>query len=325
MTNEHVVYDAVRPPESHLSPRWRGGIIPPVCTPLDRDGEVDTQSLERHLRFLIEAGVSGLFMLGSSGEVAFLTDAQRDAVLRVAVKVSGGQVPELAGAIDMTTRRVVDHALRAKQLGVDAIVITAPFYAQVTHPAEMKLHFRVVRDQVCLPLVAYDIPVAVHTKLERDVVKELAEEGVIEGVKDSSMDMGGLRALLAGTRHLERFSVLTGSEVLVDCALFFGAAGAVAGLANVDPHSYVELYHRCVSGDWDGARKIQDRLVRLSEVIRCADVTNKGLSSSITGGYKTALVLRGIIANNTVGLPQIALDADESAAVRAVLQREGLL
>jgi 4-hydroxy-tetrahydrodipicolinate synthase len=225
----------------------------------------------------------------------------------------------------MTTRRVLDHALRAKQLGVDAIVVTAPFYAQVAHPAEVKLHFRVVRDQVGLPLVAYDIPVAVHTKLERDVVKELAAEGVIEGIKDSSMDMGGLRALVAGTRHLERFSVLTGSEVLVDCALFFGAAGAVAGLANVDPHSYIELYHRCVSGDWEGARKIQGRLVRLSEIISCADLRNKGPSSSTTGGYKTALMLRGMIAHNTVGLPQIALDADESAAVRAVLQREGLL
>ena len=81
---------------------------------------------------MLEAGVHGLFMLGSSGEVAFLTDQQRDRVLEVAVKTNGGQVPVLAGAIDMTTSRVIDHALRAKQRGVDAIVLTVPFYARAT-------------------------------------------------------------------------------------------------------------------------------------------------------------------------------------------------
>ena len=110
--------------------KWLRGIIPPVCTPLTTDGEVDTQSLERHIGFLLDAGVSGLFMLGSSGEVAFLTDGQRDTVLEVAVKTNAGQVPVLAGAIDMTTSRVLDHAVRARDLGADAVVVTAPFYAR---------------------------------------------------------------------------------------------------------------------------------------------------------------------------------------------------
>jgi 4-hydroxy-tetrahydrodipicolinate synthase len=112
---------------------------------------------------------------------------------------------------------------------------------------------------------------------------------------------------------------------VVDCALFLGAAGAVPGLANVDPHGFVALYESCRSGDWDKAREIQDRLVRLFDITNRADPAKKGPSSSGLGGFKTALMLRGVIAGNAMGLPQIALDTEEIAAVKAVLVREGLL
>jgi len=305
--------------------RWLDGVVPPVCTPLNADGEVDTASLERHIGFLLDAGVNGLFLLGSSSEVAYLTDAQRDRVVEVAVKTTGGQVPVLAGAIDMTTNRVVDQALRAKERGADAIVLTAPFFARSAHPCEVKLHFRTVRERVGLPLVAYDLPISVHNKLDLPLVLELAADGVIDGVKDSSNDIHGFRALVTGTRQFEKFSVFTGSELVVDCALFLGADGAVPGLANVDPHGYVALYESSRSGDWDKARQIQARLVRLFEITACADPAKKGASSSGLGGFKTALFLRGVIAGNTMALPQITLDVDEIEAVKAVLVREGLL
>ena len=304
---------------------WLSGIVPPVCTPMTAGGEVDTASLERHIGFLLEAGVKGLFLLGSSGEVAFLTDAQRDCVLEVAVKTSGGQVPILAGAIDTTTRRVQDQAGRANELGVDAIVMTVPFYARTTHPAEVLLHFRTVAERTGLPVVGYDIPVSVHAKLELPVVLEMAEEGFIHGIKDSSNDIHAFRAMVEGTRRFPKFSVFTGSELVVDCALFLGADGAVPGLANVDPHAYVAMYNASRAGDWDRARLLQERLVRLFQLTECADPAKKGPSSSGLGGFKTALMLREIIATNTMGLPQIALDEEETARVRAVLEQEGLL
>jgi 4-hydroxy-tetrahydrodipicolinate synthase len=286
---------------------------------------VDIASLERHIGFLLDAGVNGLFMLGSSSEVAYLTDAQRDRVLEVAVKTAGGQVPVLAGAIDMTTNRVIDRAQSAKERGADAIVITAPFFARSAHPAEVKLHFRTVRERVGLPLVAYDLPISVHNKLDLPVVAELAAEGVIDAIKDSSNDIHGFRAVVTGTRQFEKFAVFTGSELVVDCALFLGADGAVPGLGNVDPHGFVALYESSRAGDWAKAREIQDRLVRLFQITACADPAKKGASSSGLGGFKTALMLRGVIAGNTMALPQITLDADEVDGVRAVLVREGLL
>jgi 4-hydroxy-tetrahydrodipicolinate synthase len=303
---------------------WIGGIIPPVCTPFDSGLEVDVESLERLLGFLLEEGVSGVFVLGSSGESAYLTDTQRDVVVEVAVKTVAGQVPVLAGVIDMTTPRMIEHAGRALNLGADALVATAPFYAQVTEQPEVDLHFRSLKSAANAPLLAYDIPAAVHTKLGRDELLALAADRVIDGLKDSSGDIAGMREVVMGTRSVARFAVFTGSELIIDCAMQVGGSGAVPGLGNVDPRGFVELFQSCRAGDWEKARSQQERLITLFGITRCAK-PGKGRTAAGLGGFKTALMLRGIIATNAMALPQAALDNDETAAVREVLVTTGLL
>jgi 4-hydroxy-tetrahydrodipicolinate synthase len=212
------------------------GIVPPIVTPLTLEGEVDTTSLERLLSLQIEAGVDGLFVLGSSGEVGYLTDAQRAQVVQTAIGHVGGQVPVLVGVNDMTTNRVIAVAEQAREAGADAIVATAPFYA-ITDAAETATHFRSIHAAVDLPLFAYDVPVRVHSKLSPAMLVELGREGVIAGVKDSSGDDVSFRMLLRQSAGLENFAVFTGHEVVVDGCLLMGASGAVPGLANVDPHA----------------------------------------------------------------------------------------
>ena len=225
------------------------GIVPPIVTPLTLEGEVDTTSLERLLSLQIEAGVDGLFVLGSSGEVGYLTDAQRAQVVQTAIGHVGGQVPVLVGVNDMTTNRVIAVAEQAREAGADAIVATAPFYA-ITDAAETATHFRSIHAAVDLPLFAYDVPVRVHSKLSPAMLVELGREGVIAGVKDSSGDDVSFRMLLRQSAGLENFAVFTGHEVVVDGCLLMGASGAVPGLANVDPHGYVRLWRAAQAGDW---------------------------------------------------------------------------
>lgn len=93
------------------------GVVPPVCTPLTPELEVDVPSLERLIDFLLAGGADGLFMLGSTGEAAYLPDRHRQRVLQAAVTRVAGQVPVLAGVIDMTTLRVLDHAAAALKAG----------------------------------------------------------------------------------------------------------------------------------------------------------------------------------------------------------------
>ncbi|MGW0764361.1 dihydrodipicolinate synthase family protein [Streptomyces sp. NPDC002676] len=300
------------------------GVVPPVCTPLTPDREVDVPSLLRLVDYLLEGGVHGLFLLGSTSEAAFLTDRQRKRVVETVVGHVGRQLPVLAGAIDMTTPRVLDHVRAVTKAGAQAVVVTAPFYAR-THPSEIVHHYRRIAAASPVPVIAYDIPAAVHSKLPTDVVLGLAADRVLAGIKDSSGDLGAFRGLVAGARALAGFSVLTGSEVVADAALALGADGAVPGLANVDPHGYVRLYRLSRAGDWAGARAEQERLCALFGLVGVGDPARMGGSSSALGAFKAALHLRGIIDCPVTAEPQVPLSGEEVEKVGKFLAAAGLL
>lgn len=303
------------------------GVVPPLCTPLTRAGDVDPGSLRALVERLIGAGVRGLFVLGSSGEAPYLDDGQRRTALGTVVAAADGRVPVLAGVIDTATARVLGHARTAAELGADALVATAPFYTR-THPAEIAGHFRRIRSATGLPLFAYDIPAAVHTRLPAGTVLELAVEGTLAGLKDSSGDDGALRRLLVKLRTaglLDRFSVLTGSELAVDGALLAGAHGVVPGLGNVDPDGYVRLYRHARDGEWARAAAEQDRLAVLHALTETGSAADMGRNASAIGGFKAALHLLGVLACPATAAPQIPLDEAAVAAVRTLLEDAGLL
>ncbi|THA62077.1 dihydrodipicolinate synthase family protein [Streptomyces sp. A0958] len=304
------------------TPRYTG-VIPPVVTPLTADGELDIPSLERVVGHLIDGGVTGLFALGSSGETAYLTPGEQDRVIEAITAAAGGQVPVLVGAIETTTNRAIERARRAAELGADAVVVTAPFYTR-THDTEIDRHFRDVAAALDLPVLAYDVPVCVHSKLDPELLLPLAADGVLAGVKDSSGDDGSFRRLAIGARELPEFSVLTGHELVVDAMMLGGADGSVPGLGNVDPHGYVRLHEAAVRGDWAAARAEQDRLVALFDIIRAARPGTASATAAGLGAFKTALMLRGIIATNVMSPPMRRLDAEETATIAACLERAGI-
>ncbi|MEE1739088.1 dihydrodipicolinate synthase family protein [Streptomyces sp. BE147] len=299
------------------------GVIPPVVTPLTADGGIDRASLERVVGHLLDGGVSGLFALGSSGETAYLTPSQQDEVIEVITGAAAGQVPVIVGAIETTTNRAIERAGAAAGLGADAVVATAPFYTR-THADEIDRHFRDIAAAVDLPLLAYDVPVCVHSKLDPELLLPLAADRVIAGVKDSSGDDGSFRRLALGARELPDFSLLTGHELVVDAMMLSGADGSVPGLGNVDPHGYVRLHEAAVRGDWATARAEQDRLVALFDIIRAARPGTASATAAGLGAFKTALMLRGIIATNVMSPPMRPLDAEETATIAACLDRAGL-
>ncbi|MFF3465006.1 dihydrodipicolinate synthase family protein [Streptomyces sp. NPDC002619] len=303
------------------------GVVPPVCTPLTPDREVDVASLIGLVDHLVEGGVHGLFVLGSTSEVAYLTDRQRRLVTETVAAHVAGQLPVLAGVIDMTTPRVLEHVAAATAAGADAVVATAPFYTR-THPSEIARHYRLIAARSGVPVVAYDIPPAVHTKLPAELVLELASDGALAGLKDSSGDLAAFREVVTGAGNLpgtSGFAVLTGSELVVDAALALGADGAVPGLANVDPHGYVRLYRLCRAGDWTGARAEQERLCALFGMVRVGDPARMGGSSSALGAFKAALHLRGVIDCPATAEPQVPLSAEETERVGKFLAAAGLL
>lgn len=309
-----------------MAPALPTGVIPPLCTPLTADRDVDTRSLERLCGHLLTAGVHGVFVTGSTGEVAYLTDDDRNRALATVVGTVAGQVPVYAGVIDTSTPRVVQHARDAVRLGADAVVATVPFYAP-THAEEFEVHFRALHAAVDRPVIGYDLPAAVHARPGPELVAQLAVDGVLAGLKDSSGDIDGLRVLLdlLSTVDVPGFRVYSGSETSADLALLSGADGLVPGLGNVDPAGYLRLFEAAGKGDWDAAGAEQRRLRELFRVIHAGATDRMGRYSSAIGAFKEGLHRLGVIADATTSLPMIPLDAAERAAVADRLAAAGLL
>ncbi|MBZ9845904.1 MULTISPECIES: dihydrodipicolinate synthase family protein [unclassified Mesorhizobium] len=299
------------------------GVVPPVVTPLNNDYSIDFPSFTRTLENLLDGGVHGLFVLGSTSEVVFHDQAGRKAIIEHAVKVNNGRVPIFAGVIDPTTDRVINHSKIARSAGADAIVVTAPFYTRTSQP-EIIDHFRYIKDAIDIPIIAYDIPVCVHIKLDRKTTVTLAKEGTVAGLKDSSGDDGNLRYVLKDMAGDAGFFGMTGSEIMVDTALAMGAHGVVPGIANVDPHGYVKMWNLMQAGKHAEARVEQERLLKLFEIVWIA-LGRTSAGSAGVGSFKTAMRSLGIIATNRMARPQRDLNAEETAKVDAILRDAGLL
>ena len=304
-------------------PEIFGGVVPPLCTPFTAGGEIDAASLERLVEYQVQGGVSGIFALGSTSEAGAMNDAQRREVLELTVKFVNGRVPVLAGAIAMSTGTVIDYARMAEELGADAVVLCAPFYIRPSQE-EVKHHFRLVHAATSLPLMAYHIPFNVQTAINTETLAELAEEGVIAGVKDSSGEEANFRAIVAAMKPYPHISVFTGSELTVDYAIFAGADGVVPGLGNVDPAGYRRLFDTAKAGDWDAAREEQARLTDLFAIIRQATPGRVGFTSSALGGFKTALRELGVIETNVMATPMTPLNDEEAGRIREILSAAGL-
>lgn len=306
-----------------LDPEALRGIIPPICTPLTADGDVDVASVHSLVEFQLAAGVHGIFALGSTGELASLTADERRTLLTAAVAAVAGRVPVLAGIFDTSTRRCIENGLMARAAGADALVLAPPYYFRASQ-RELLDHFRAVHAAVELPIMAYDVPSAVNVKLEVATAVALAEEGTIIGLKDSSADFHGFRELLMRTRHLP-FRAFTGSELIVDSCLHMGAHGSVPGLANVFPAAFVRLYALATAGDWWGAAAIQERLLACFRELIAQGDAGYALSASALGGFKSGLKLQGVIATSRVVAPLHSFTPTEEERVAAVMRRHGFI
>ena len=299
------------------------GVYPPVVVPDTPDHQLDVVSFERSLNRMIDAGVDGLFFLGSSGEVVFSTDERRRQIISEAVRIVDHRVPVMVGIIDTETERVLEHGRVAQELGADVLVATCPFYA-LGGMAEVEEHFRILHAELDLPIFAYDIPVCVHTKLPWKLLAKLGAEGVLAGVKDSSGDDVSFRYLVQENEKLGHpLTLLTGHEVVVDGAYLGGADGSVPGLANVEPEGYVRMWKAAQAGDWPAVKAEQDRLNEISHIW---DVTSgvQGYAGGV-GAFKTAMHLMGVFDSPTMPRPVKALEGENVEAIRKVLVDNGLL
>jgi 4-hydroxy-tetrahydrodipicolinate synthase len=299
------------------------GVIPPMVTPLEPGGAPDLASLDRLVDHLIETGVTGLLVLGSTGEAGMLDQASREHVLRRTVERARGRVHVMAGVPALGTRDTVTMVRRWSELEPDSLLVTAPYAFQLS-PSELADHFKLVAGSTSIPVLAYNIPVRVQVVLQPAWIAELARAGVIQGVKDSSGDVQNAHTLATATSNLSEFRRYTGSEQAMDSWLLAGFDAVVPGLANPFSRFHVELTRRAAAGDWPGARRVQDGIVDLLRLYQYS-IPGASFTASAVACMKEALVLQGVIAHSTVSTPFGQPDAGLRTHVKKIVDRAGEL
>jgi dihydrodipicolinate synthase/N-acetylneuraminate lyase len=248
--------------------RALSGIIPPLVTPLSGRDELDHAGLERLIEHVIGGGVSGLFVLGTTGEAPSLSYRLRREMIERTSRAAAGRVPVLVGITDTSFVESVALAHTAAETGARAVVLSTPYYFPAGQ-TELTSYVEHLVPELPLPLVLYNMPSHTKTWFEIETLERLAHIERIIGIKDSGGDLDYFARLIELRSRRPDWSIMIGPEHLLPEAIRLGGDGGVAGGANVLPRLFVDCFQAACSGDavrLDSARRTIDAFQRVYEI-----------------------------------------------------------
>ena len=265
------------------------GIIPPMVTPLrDRD-ELDVGGLENLLEHILSGGVSGLFILGTTGEGPGLSyRLRRELIERVCRQVKQ-RVPVLVGITDTAFAESIHVARWAADSGAEAVVAAPPYYLPEAQP-ELQEYLDHLVPELPLPLFLYNMPALTKVHFELDTIHRALAEPRIIGLKDSSGDLNYFGQAAQLLRARPDWPLLIGPEEKLLAGLQLGGHGGVSGGANLFPKLYVRLCEAHRAGQIERAQELQRHIQRISDSFYRIGK----YSSSIIKGIKCALACQGV-------------------------------
>ena len=238
------------------------GIIPAVITPLSAEGNFNEKAMRKLINYLIDGGIHGLFVVGTTGEFYGLSAEEKREIFQVTMDETKGRVPVYAGTNGITTRESVLLTQIAEECKVDAVSVLTPMFITPTQDQLIK-HYQTIAANTSLPVLLYNNPPKTGVGLTPATVAKLAEVPNIVSIKDSSGDLTLTAEYIRMTRGMKDFNVLVGRDTLIYGALCYGAAGSIASCANVAPRLCADIYEKYNAGDLAGALEAQFTLAPL--------------------------------------------------------------
>jgi 4-hydroxy-tetrahydrodipicolinate synthase len=239
------------------------GVYVPLVTPFGPDGEVHAPTLKRLIDWVIDNGASGLVPCGTTGESATLTHEEHHRVVALTVEYAAGRVPVIAGTGSNCTREAVDLTVAADELGVDGMLVIAPYYVR-PHQRGILEHFKAVAASTEKPIIMYNIPKRTGINMEAATIIELSKVRNITGVKEASGDIAQIMEVIHGT---EDFSVLTGDDNLLFPLCALGGHGGICTSSHFLPGEWLRVYTLCQQNRLEEARALHYRLLPLAKAL----------------------------------------------------------
>jgi len=247
------------------------GVIVPMVTPFQENGDLDQQALRELTHFLIDNGVDSLFPAGSTGEGWALSPAERKRVFQIVIEEARGRVPVYGGTGAITTRAAIELTKMAEEVGCDAVIMITPFYIVPTQD-ELYDHYVAIARAVGIGVIPYNNPNRAVAALSPELVSRLSRVPNLVGLKDSGGNLGLTLRFITETKP--GFAVLQGRDDMFYPSLALGVDGVVACVANIAPALTVELYSAFMAGDHERSRAIQVQLAQLRYALALGSFPN---------------------------------------------------
>lgn len=287
------------------------GSLPALVTPF-KDGQLDLDTLKKLVEWHVEQGSHGLVPVGTTGESPTLSHAEHERVIEEVVLAAAGRIPVIAGAGSNNTREGVRLLRHAAQVGADAALVVTPYYNKPTQ-AGLYEHFKVLHDEVDIPIIIYNIPGRSVVDMSPATMGRLAELPRIIGVKDATgeVERVSMQRASCGTDFVQ----LSGEDASALGFNAHGGVGCISVTANVAPRLCAEFQEATLRGDYTRALELQDLLMPLHQAI----FLEPGLV-----GAKYGLSLLGM-CREEVRLPLVGLSDGVKLAMKDAMERAGLI
>jgi len=269
------------------------GVYVPLLTLYDDAEDIDVGATAAFGRRLVESGVHGLVLAGSTGEFHLHTPAERRTLLEAVIAACPG-TPVLTQVGAPAQRDAVALAEHAVAAGAAAVMLITPYYNRVG-PRELAELARAVHGAAGgLPLIAYTMPAMAGSQWPLDVLRDLASDGVVSGVKESGEEVGRFLQLLDTCPP--GFAAFCGTPTLLYLVTLAGGAGGILAIANVAPERCVAVYEAAAAGEGGRAADLFAPLVPLLGAIRAAGPSPTGMRAAAALRYGIGTATRRPLA-----------------------------
>lgn len=285
-----------------------------MITPLLDATHLDEAGAKQIADRMIEAGVAGIFVLGTTGESQSLPVKLRYDYVELVTKHVAGRVPVLVGVTETSLEDSLALAEHAKKCGAAAVVAAAPYYFPANQ-VEQIAWFTALANRCPLPVFLYNMPSKVKTFINVGTVVELSKHPNIVGCKDSSGNQSYFQSLIYHFSGTD-FAIYMGPEEQMGCGVLSGADGGVSGGANLFPELFVKTYMAASAGDVKETLRLQKKIMHLSDSLYGLE---PGSDASFVKAIKCALEVKGI-CSGYMPLPYTAFGPEMKARVAAILE-----
>ncbi|EKN65662.1 dihydrodipicolinate synthase [Neobacillus bataviensis LMG 21833] len=284
-----------------------GRVSTAMVTPFDKKGHIDFAKTTQLVNYLIENGTDSLVIAGTTGESPTLSKEEKLALFDHVVKAVKKRIPVIAGTGSNNTYASVELTKKAEQLGVDAIMVVAPYYNKPSQEG-LYQHFKAVAEATTLPVMVYNIPGRSVVNILPETIIRLSHVPNIVAVKEASGDLNAMTHIIANTA--EDFVLYSGDDALTIPVLAIGGAGVVSVASHVIGNEMQEMVKAFFEGENSKAATIHQHLLPIMQGL---------FAAPSPAPVKTALQVKGLDVGS-VRLPLVGLTEQERATLISLLK-----